>query len=180
MGLELPPAAYDFDGVAHLRRPSRWLLRSGYYSAFLTFVLVVALSLTLPLRDRVTANMILTTQSPAANVTAPGNPRYVASGYVSADGPGFLRRGQEIYLECEGFPVGQFGRLRGQVSDIANVAVGGRYRVNAALPQGLVTTRGVRIPFTQRMPARAIIIVNSRTIAQSLVGYLRSENEPGP
>jgi multidrug resistance efflux pump len=89
--------------------------------------------------------------------------------YIPAWGFGEVRVGDPALVAMDADPAAQFGWLPGRVSAISSVAIGGTYRVLIALPQGLLTSRGNRLSFSENMGGGVRIRVRSMSILRHLL-----------
>ena len=72
---------------------------------------------------------------------------------------GSVQIGQAVFIRLDNYPSEQFGLLKGRVAAMSPVPLGGRYAVEVALPDGLVTTFGQHLAYQQGMQGQAEIVV---------------------
>jgi hypothetical protein len=81
----------------------------------------------------------------------------------------YLHEGQPVEVSFEAYPAGEYGTVRGQLAQIADLpdAEGG-YRALVTFPHGLQTTAGQRLTFRAGMNATAELVVAYRPLLQQL------------
>jgi HlyD family secretion protein len=81
-------------------------------------------------------------------------------GYAAVGQTGFgkVAIGQEVRISLNGFPYEEFGMIKGEVSGISGIARENNYMVRISLPNGLHTTYGKSLAFSQEMQGNAQII----------------------
>lgn len=81
----------------------------------------------------------------------------------------YLHEGQPVEVSFEAYPAGEYGTVRGQLAQIADLpdAQGG-YRALVTFPHGLRTTAGQRLVFRAGMSATAELVVAYRPLLQQL------------
>lgn len=81
----------------------------------------------------------------------------------------YLHEGQPVEVSFEAYPAGEYGTVRGQLAQIADLpdAEGG-YRALVTFPHGLQTTAGQRLTFRAGMRATAELVVAHRPLLRQL------------
>jgi hypothetical protein len=106
------------------------------------------------------------TQAPA--VFAPG--AYFADLEVPVAATAGLKLGQHVSVELAKYPTGRYGRLSGTVAHIQPPATAdGLYQVSVSLPDGLVTTNMVNIPFEEGLAAGATIVTERKSLLKKIL-----------
>jgi HlyD family secretion protein len=81
---------------------------------------------------------------------------------------GNLKTGQSALIEIENYPAGQYGMLRGEVTDIALIPTEENYRVTIKLPSSLETTYKKELPKNQLMKANVSINTQDYSLLERL------------
>ena len=81
----------------------------------------------------------------------------------------YLHEGQPVEVSFEAYPAGEYGTVRGQLAQIADLpdAEGG-YRALVTFPHGLQTTAGPHLTFRAGMRATAELVVAHRPLLRQL------------
>ena len=88
---------------------------------------------------------------------------------------GSVQIGQAVFIGLDNYPGEQFGLVRGRIIAISPVPLAGRYAVDVALVDGLVTTSGRRLAYQQEMQGQAEIVVEDlRVIDRIFYQFRRS------
>ncbi len=88
----------------------------------------------------------------------PENKGIWAYAYVSSYNFGKIEEGQAVKIRLDAFPHEEFGLISGEVKSKANIARDGQYAVRVHLGQGLRSSYGKTLDFTQQMQGEAQII----------------------
>lgn len=76
-----------------------------------------------------------------------------------------LQSGQRVFVELYAWPSAEFGRLVGEVRTASLLPeADGDYVVEVVFPNGLVTEKGIEIPFQPQLKGRAEVIVEVRPL----------------
>lgn len=91
---------------------------------------------------------------------------------------GKVKTGQNVNIRLLGFPVAEFGVIKGIVTNISMVPVKNAegnyyYVVEIGLPQGLLTTYNKQIPYLPEMQAQADIITEDFSLLERLLMPIR-------
>ncbi len=87
--------------------------------------------------------------------------RVVGQLRVPPEGSARLQAGQQVRVELYPYPAASYGRLVGQVSGASLLPQrDGTYLVEVVFPHGLVTDKGIEIPFQPQLKGRAEIILD--------------------
>ncbi|HPI07064.1 MAG TPA: HlyD family efflux transporter periplasmic adaptor subunit [Saprospiraceae bacterium] len=97
-----------------------------------------------------------------------GSQDYFVSGSVPVRASGNLKTGQSALIEIENYPAGQYGMLRGEVTDIALIPTEENYRVTIKLPSSLETTYKKELPKNQLMKANVSINTQDYSLLERL------------
>lgn len=85
-------------------------------------------------------------------------------------GSGKVKIGQRVNIRLTNYPDMEFGYLRGEVKSISPVPTAdGLYVVDIALPNGLQTNYGKKLPITQEMKGNADIVTNDVRLIERLI-----------
>lgn len=85
-------------------------------------------------------------------------------------GSGKVKIGQRVNIRLTNYPDMEFGYLRGEVTSISPVPTAdGLYVVDIALPNGLQTNYGKKLPITQEMKGNADIVTNDVRLIERLI-----------
>lgn len=98
----------------------------------------------------------------------------LARGYLPAQNAGRVDIGMQARLFLDAYPEQQYGALRAEVRHIAPIPEQQAYYIELALTEGLQTTYGQELPFSQELSARANIITEDRRLLFRLFDQLRS------
>ncbi len=80
-----------------------------------------------------------------------------------------LQSGQKVFVELYAWPSAEFGRLIGKVRTASLLPeADGNYVVEVVFPNGLVTDKGIEIPFQPQLKGRAEVIVEVRPLISKL------------
>jgi HlyD family secretion protein len=92
---------------------------------------------------------------------------------------GKVKTGQIVNIKLHGFPYLEYGMVRGVVKSKSLVPAGDLYIIEISLPDGLTTTYGIKLEFTQNMQGTAEVITDNLRLIQKIVNpfrYLISRN----
>ncbi len=98
----------------------------------------------------------------------------LARGYLPVQNAGRVAIGMPANLFLEAYPEQQFGALRAEVRRLSLIPEQKAYYVELSLLDGMETTYGRMIPFSQELAARANIITEDRRLLARLFDQLRS------
>jgi hypothetical protein len=88
---------------------------------------------------------------------------------------GSVKIGQVVFIRLDNYPSEQFGLLRGRVTAMSQVPLGGHYAVDVAMVGGLTTTFGRQLTYQQGMQGQAEIVVEDlRVIDRIFYQFRRS------
>lgn len=93
---------------------------------------------------------------------------------------GKVKTGQIVNLKLHSFPYLEYGMVRGVVKSKSLVPSGDSYTIEISLPDGLTTTYGIKLEFTQNMQGTAEVITDNLRLLQKIVNpfrYLISRNK---
>ncbi|RLD86800.1 MAG: hypothetical protein DRJ09_11395 [Bacteroidetes bacterium] len=90
-------------------------------------------------------------------------------------GAGKVKTGQKVNVSLENYPYMEFGRLEGVVKRIAAIPDNkGFYYVEVQFPNGIITSYGKTIPFSQNMAGQAEIITEEIRLLYRVIQPIRS------
>ncbi|HKK65202.1 MAG TPA: HlyD family secretion protein, partial [Clostridia bacterium] len=98
----------------------------------------------------------------------------LARGYLPVRNSGRVDTGMQVNMFLDAYPQQQFGALPGRLRRISLLPEQERYFIEISLPQGMQTTYGQELPFSQELPATARIITEDRRLLSRLTARLRS------
>jgi multidrug efflux pump subunit AcrA (membrane-fusion protein) len=93
---------------------------------------------------------------------------------------GKVKTGQIVNIKLSGFPYLEYGMVRGVVKSKSLVPSGDAYTIEISLPDGLSTTYGIKLEFTQNMQGTAEVMTDNLRLLQKIVNpfrYLISRNK---
>jgi len=73
-------------------------------------------------------------------------------------GAGKVKVGQHVNIKLANYPYMEFGQLEGVITNISSVPSDGFYYVKVNFPNGMTTSYGMKIPFSQNLQGSAEII----------------------
>ncbi len=76
-------------------------------------------------------------------------------------GAGKVKTGQHVNIRLSNYPYMEFGQLEGVITNISSVPSDGFYYVKVKFPNGMTTSYGRNIPFSQNLQGSAEIITNN-------------------
>lgn len=89
-------------------------------------------------------------------------------------GAGKVRIGQDVNIRLANYPYMEFGMLRGKISNISPIPNKNNYYVEVTFPEGMTTTYGKHLPFSQRMQGTAEIVTKNRRLFSRIIQPLKS------
>lgn len=89
-------------------------------------------------------------------------------------GAGKVQAGQAVQIKFVNFPAAEYGLVTGKVERISLVPSNQHYVVEVSLPNGLTTTYGTTLTFTQEMPGTADIITEDARLLERFLRPLRA------
>jgi HlyD family secretion protein len=115
------------------------------------------------------AGQLLLTVIPFGN-----SDQILARGYLPVQNSGRVEVGMRANLFLDAYPQQQFGALPAKLERLSLLPEQGQYFIELSLPQGMETTYGQTLPFSQELPATANIITEDRRLLTRLTARLRS------
>jgi HlyD family secretion protein len=97
------------------------------------------------------------------------NSQLVGKAQLPMLGSGKVKQGQTVNIRFLNYPDQEYGMVRGILNSIALVPNGESYTVEIGFPQGLETTYGIKLSFSQEMHATAEIITEDLRLLERLV-----------
>jgi multidrug resistance efflux pump len=110
-------------------------------------------------------------------VVTPETSGVVAHGIVPTWAKGDVRPGANVRLTIPSYPPYRFGWVLGRVDAVSDVATAEGYQIRVALPRGLTTSYGHRIPFRQRTGVSGVIRLRQGRFFDYVVGTFRARVE---
>jgi multidrug efflux pump subunit AcrA (membrane-fusion protein) len=92
-------------------------------------------------------------------------------------GSGKVRKGQKVLIKLDGFPYQEYGFVRGFIEKKASIPRDDAYMVDVRLPKGLVTNRGEKLRFEQRIQGVAEIITDNKSLLHRIFDQIASAFE---
>ncbi|MDP2721233.1 MAG: HlyD family efflux transporter periplasmic adaptor subunit [Bacteroidales bacterium] len=89
-------------------------------------------------------------------------------------GAGKVKKGQRVNIKLSNFPYMEFGMLEGFVQNISSIPSENFYYVEVSFPNGIKTSYGVDIPFSQNMQGSAEIVTEDIRLLYRLMQPIRS------
>ncbi len=90
-------------------------------------------------------------------------------------GAGKVKTGQRVNIRLENFPYMEFGQLEGNISKIAEVPdKKSFYYIEVQFPDGMVTSYGKTIPFSQNIRGQAEVITKNIRLLYRIIQPVRS------
>jgi hypothetical protein len=83
--------------------------------------------------------------------------------------------GQQVNIKFAHYPYREYGMVTGIVERISLVPADNFYVVEVSLPEGLRTSYGKTLPFTQEMPGTAEIITEERRLLARFLQPIEAE-----
>ena len=84
-------------------------------------------------------------------------------------GSGRVKPGQAVNIRFAGFPYVDYGIVQGKVKSVSLIPMENNYNVDVELPQGLKTSYGITLPFSQQMLGTAEIITEDKRLLERLI-----------
>ena len=103
-----------------------------------------------------------------------GATQALARGYLPAQNAGRVAIGMPARLFLDAYPEQQYGALRAEVRHLSAIPEQQAYYIELALMNGMQTTYGQELPFSQELSARANIITEDRRLLVRLFDQFRS------
>lgn len=104
---------------------------------------------------------------------APGDSTYVVEANLPSMGSGKVKVGQTVYVELDGFPRAEYGRLIGKVSSLGSTPGEKGYSVLVELPDGLVTSFHRTLDFKPEMAVKVDVVTHDRSALGRVFATLR-------
>lgn len=102
----------------------------------------------------------------------PGNSSYYAEMYIPQTNLGKVKLGQVVVLRFPSYPFQEFGRVKGKVDFVSDIATDSGFLARITLPAGLRTDYGKLIQFNEGLIADAEIITESQTLVRRFVNNI--------
>ena len=101
--------------------------------------------------------------------------------YVTVQGSGKVKKGQEVNIKLNDFPHMEFGILRGIVESKSLVPIKPEsekqlpaYVIEISFPKGMITNYGKKLTFSQEMVGEAEIITDDLRLIEKIVDPIKS------
>ncbi|NCA75975.1 MAG: hypothetical protein EOM90_06535 [Alphaproteobacteria bacterium] len=95
-------------------------------------------------------------------------------GTIETSGAGKVRMGQRVNISIENYPSIEYGMIKGVVMGVSEIPSENKYLVEIALPKGLITYYGKKIPFKYDMVGTGTIITENLTLLDRILNPIRS------
>lgn len=108
-----------------------------------------------------------------------GEQEIIARSEINMRGSGRVNPGRKVMIKLSGYPYLQYGLVEGLVKSVSLAANNEIYIVDIELPDGLLTTMGEELDFSQNMSGQAEIITDRLRLIERLiepVAYLIERN----
>jgi HlyD family secretion protein len=92
---------------------------------------------------------------------------------LPAIGAGKVKVGQKVNIRLDNYPYMEFGMLEGRIANISDIPDQGMYYATVVFPDGLITSYGKALVFTQRLNGTAEIITNDIRLLQRILQPLK-------
>jgi HlyD family secretion protein len=90
-------------------------------------------------------------------------------------GAGKVKKNQRVNIRLENFPYMEFGQLEGKISKIAEMPdKKGFYYIEVQFPNGMITSYGKQVPFSQNIHGQAEIITKNIRLLYRIIQPIRS------
>ena len=89
---------------------------------------------------------------------------------------GKVKLNQEVYVRVDNYPYEDYGIIKGRVIHMAKLPNDANfYNVQVDFPNGLISTYDIEFTFQQMMQGKAEIIIDRKSIVESILAQLKSE-----
>ncbi len=109
---------------------------------------------------------------------APLSTNYVFEATMPSAGSGKVRVGQQAYIQLEGFPSDEFGKLVGTVRSISAMPHEGNYRVVIDLPDGLLTSYQRTLAYKPETKGSVGVVARERSVLGRIFDKVRGKVAP--
>jgi HlyD family secretion protein len=92
---------------------------------------------------------------------------------LPAIGAGKVKVGQKVNIRLDNYPYMEFGMLEGRIANISDIPDQGMYYATVVFPDGLITSYGKALVFTQRLNGTAEIITNDIRLLHRILQPLK-------
>jgi hypothetical protein len=99
---------------------------------------------------------------------------FTVRGLIAADKVGFIQKGSEIDIWIDESPVDN-GAIKGIVSNISGSSTTGFYSLDITLPQGMITTKGIKVPVISNVKAHAKILTENENLLRKILNSMRQK-----
>ncbi|MCU0460435.1 MAG: hypothetical protein MUF36_00255 [Bacteroidales bacterium] len=166
-----------------ISKPPRKIVRWGTVVIFSVFTLFVLLAWIIKYPDVISAPVVISKSGlPAGSVSqitgdkVPEN----SCGYIGRISLGIERSGkvavdQKVNIKVSAYPFFEYGILEGTIRSKTFAESSNTYDLEVTLNQGLKTTYGITIEFTQNMQGSADILTNDKRFLQRIINPLRHQ-----
>lgn len=102
------------------------------------------------------------------------NETFIGLATVPTAGMGKVEVGQDVHLLLDNFPYYEYGMVQGKVKYIAALPNGNEYRVDIALPDGMLSSHNQKLKFTPEMTGQVEIVTeNKRVIERIFTSFVK-------
>jgi len=85
---------------------------------------------------------------------------------------GKIKLGQKAFVELEAYPKSEYGSLDAEVVEIGELLSNEEYQIKVRLPKQLLSSNSIELPYKAEMVGKLIIICESKTLMERLLGRL--------
>ncbi|MDR0814398.1 MAG: HlyD family secretion protein, partial [Bacteroidales bacterium] len=148
-------------------------LLNGFNTWEMTYVLKTPVSGTVDISKYWNVNQNITAGETVFTVIPEASSDLVGKAQLPIAGSGKVKSGQAVNVRFLNYPDQEYGIVRGMVGNISIIPSGDAYTLEVIFPNGLMTTYGKSLPFTQEMHATAEIITEDLRLLERLMMPLK-------
>ncbi len=126
------------------------------------------------------ANQSVVKDEPVINIVPMVTGNFIGRIDLKMQRSGKVKPGQIVNIKLSGYPYLEYGLVKGVVKSKSLVPSGNDYIIEIALPNGLLTSYGRKLDFTQNMQGTAEIMTEDLRLIQKIVNpfkYMISKNK---
>ncbi|MBL7811218.1 MAG: HlyD family efflux transporter periplasmic adaptor subunit [Bacteroidetes bacterium] len=97
---------------------------------------------------------------------------YLGLASVPVAGIGKVKTGQKVLILLESFPYYEYGMVEGKVKTVAELPNGNEYRVEVALPNGMMSTHNEVLKFSPEMLGTVEIVTEDKRVIERIFSSL--------
>jgi HlyD family secretion protein len=134
----------------------------------MTYVLVAPISGTVTFNNYWTENQNVIAGVSVFTIVPDEDGELLGKALLPVQRSGKVKIGQKVNIQFTNYPENEFGIVWGEIRNISLVPVESNYTLEIALPNGLMTTYGKELKFSQEMQAVADIITDDMRLIERL------------